>query len=446
MSSLVGRARFASLLAVACALLLTGVAAGAAGDALILGANNDSGSSQTVLANAGLGSAFTLRTTNASTNATGIFGWSSSTADNATRGVYGRADGPNSYGVFARQNSGTEGSGAAVFAEGNQNEGVIATSADATAVRGTVTGCDGLLCGGHGLSGDGYGFAAGVFGDGVDTLAGLWGQEGLIAAVYATQTGEDLPAVFADSATGTGIQAYGENGASPSVTTAAGGSFSGSNGVYGQTDVGFGAGVYGRSNGGFNFALYGQGNAYVTGNFTVDGTCTGCTAAALAVNGSGSTLKQGDAVALDGVTTAPDGSILLVVRAAKKSDAVVGVVDREMKAAPESMKVGGTKRTIKVDGEGDKTVTSPERSVKAVKGAWEDGGVSVAADKYLRIITGGVFAFEGAAPTDASAGDALAVAGSTGKLGKVAADSGAKAGRYLGKLKDGRVVLMVDPS
>src|SRR4029450_1287807 len=94
----------------------------------------------------------------------------------------------------------------------------------------------------------------------------------------------------------------------------------------------------------------------------------------------------------------------------------------------------------------DKELTSPTRTVKAPAPMWQPGGTSVGADGYLRVITSGVYAFEGAAPADAQVGDALAVGGSTGKLGQAGAAAGAKAGRYLGKLKDGRVVLMVDPS
>ena len=57
-----------------------------------------------------------------------------------------------------------------------------------------------------------------------------------------------------------------------------------------------------------------------------------------------------------------------------------------------------------------------------------------------------MYAFEGAAPADAEVGDALAVGATNGKLAKAGAESGAKAGRYMGKLKDGRVVLMVAPN
>jgi hypothetical protein len=101
----------------------------AAGDPMILGQSNNSGTAQTTLSNAGTGAAFTLRSTNVATGATGIFGWSSQTGDNITRGVYGRADGPNSNGVVGIQN-GDIGFGAGVYAEGNVNFGVVGFCAD----------------------------------------------------------------------------------------------------------------------------------------------------------------------------------------------------------------------------------------------------------------------------------------------------------------------------
>ena len=70
-------------------------------------------------------------------------------------GVSGVVANQNSFGVYAGNDSATEGTGAAIRASGQQNEGVIATSADTNAVRGLVTGCDGLLCGGNGVAGDG---------------------------------------------------------------------------------------------------------------------------------------------------------------------------------------------------------------------------------------------------------------------------------------------------
>ena len=102
--------------------------AAAAGDNMILGAANDSGTSQTTLTNSGLGAAFTLKTTNAAGGATGIFGWSSQTGSGATRGMYGRADGPNSDGVQAKSLAASAGTGAALRAIGGQNSGIVATT------------------------------------------------------------------------------------------------------------------------------------------------------------------------------------------------------------------------------------------------------------------------------------------------------------------------------
>lgn len=120
-------------------------ASAAAGDNLILGASNDSGTSQTVLNNAGLGAAFTLKTTNAASNATGIFGWSSSTGANSTRGVSGRVDGANSNAVYGNQ-TGAAGSGAAVYGDGNANTGVVGQSDGGTkyGVHGINTANDGI--------------------------------------------------------------------------------------------------------------------------------------------------------------------------------------------------------------------------------------------------------------------------------------------------------------
>jgi hypothetical protein len=450
MASFRERTRFATLLAVGLTLLVSGVVAGAAGGNFILGQANSAGTSNTSLTTSSTGNALLVTQNGTGTairgstgSGSGIAGFFTSGSGSGVSGVVGNE---NSYGVYAGNDSANEGTGAAVRASGQQNEGIIATSADTNAVRGLVTGCDGLLCGGNGIAGDGYGFAAGVFGEGVDTLAGVWGQEGLAAAVYATQSETDVPAVYADSAAGVGVIGFGESGAAITNTAAAGGQFSGFNGVVGQTDSGFGTGVLAQANASLNWALRAIGFTFLDGDLSISGTCTGCTAAMMAVNGSASVLKQGDAVALDGVTQADDGSIVLVVRAAKKNDAVIGVVDREMTAAPDSIKIGGEKRTIKVNRVGDKEITSPDRTVKAPAPLWQPGGSSVGADKFLRIITSGVYAFDGAAPADAAVGDALAVGATNGKLAKAGADASAKAGRYLGKLKDGRVVLLVDPS
>ncbi len=137
----------------------------AAGEPLMLGQANDSGTSQTTLQNAGLGAAFTLRTSNLSTGATGIFGWTSQTGANATRGVYGKADGPNANAVVGRQ-TGPAGGGSAIVAEGNQNIGLLATTANGSsyAVFGENFGDDGIAVVGYVPSTDPAGLPMGVAG------------------------------------------------------------------------------------------------------------------------------------------------------------------------------------------------------------------------------------------------------------------------------------------
>jgi hypothetical protein len=286
LSRLLSRSRSASAIAAGLALLIVGAAAGAAGDALILGQSNDSGTAQTTLLNAGTGAAFTLKTTNVSTNATGIFGWSSSTAANVTRGVYGRADGPNSNAIVARQ-LGAVGSGAALVAEGNNNQGIIATSAEDTVITATATGCTGFLCGSNGVTATGYGFASGVYGTG--PLAG----------------------------------------------------------VFGTTTAGFG--VYGDQGAGLD-GLYSAGDAEVTGDLTVGGTCTGCAVATLAINDSAVKLSQGQAVTVTGVARDKSGRLLLKVAPARAGDVVMGIVDAAMELKSQRSPDGKTVSVYKPAG------------------------------------------------------------------------------------------------
>jgi hypothetical protein len=154
------------------ALALGGLAApagalAAAGDNLKLGQNNDSGTSQTTLNNAGLGAAFTLKTTNVSSNATGIFGWTSNSGANSTRGVYGRADGNNSFGVYGKQNGAAPGSGAAVYGEGNENNGVagVTTTNASYGVFGDNTAVGGIGVYGQNQTTDEVNVSVGVWGE-----------------------------------------------------------------------------------------------------------------------------------------------------------------------------------------------------------------------------------------------------------------------------------------
>jgi hypothetical protein len=444
-----GSARSAVAAGAAAALLAAGVVAGAAGDYFIIGATNDSGTSQSILLNAGTGAAFTLKTTNVSTNAAGIFGWSSSTAANATRGVYGRADGPNSYGVYARQGGTEGGNGAALYADGLENQAIIATSNEDTAITGTALGCTGLFCGSNGVTGTGAGFAAGVFGDGTDSIAGVWGSGDV-----------GLFGVFGVGADATGIGVYGSNSLGNAVVGdgegagsftncdgfyCAGGVFRGDNGVMASSETFGGYGVYGEATGSFGIAVYADGDALVSGDLTVNGTCTGCTTATLAQNGGSSTIRQGDAVTLTGVTTSATGQVVLVVDLARKGDAVLGIADRAMAPAPKSVSIKATERKLETK-YGTRTTKVPARTEQnQAAGRLVLGGTSAAKGSYLRVITAGVYAYKAAA-IDASVGAALAVGDTRGKLAKAGAETakGAVAGRYLGTLKDGRIVLLVE--
>ncbi len=155
---------------------------------MILGEANNSGTAQTTLQNGGPGAAFTLKTTNPSSGATGVFGWSSSTGSNVKRGVYGRADGPSSYGVQATNMAGSTGAGAALHAIGANNNGVEASTGLSTtfAVHGVNETQDGIAMwgeagGGIGVWGSAGGFASrGVLGtsDDGDGVAGEANGEG----------------------------------------------------------------------------------------------------------------------------------------------------------------------------------------------------------------------------------------------------------------------------
>jgi hypothetical protein len=179
----------------------------------------------------------------------------------------------------------------------------------------------------------------------------------------------------------------------------------------------------------------------------VNGTCTGCATAAIAVNGSGQDIDQGDALTLLGVTTGPDGSVALVVGPAKKNDSVVGIAASAIKRTTD-LASASTSRTVKVKGADgrlvDRKVTSTSEKAKNQAPKWADAGARTAPDGYLRVVTGGVFAFDGA--VSAEVGDTLAVGEKAGALGKAGAEASASAGKFLGKLKDGRSVVLVDPS
>ncbi len=438
MIGILRRGRPAAIAGVGLAILITGVAAGAAGDAMIAGGNNNAGSAQTILATTAGGAAFTLKNTTA--GQTGQFGWSSGTTG-AGRGLYGRADSPAGFGIDAFNSATTSGGGAALRARADKN----------TAIDAVASGCTGFfICGSNGVSGKGYGFSSGIYGNGTDSLAGLWGTAGTSGwGVYATSSVAAFPATLSSNSAGIGVLAEGEGSGSTAAVCDTlycfGAVGTGNNGVAGFSEGFLGYALYGKA--AFGYALYADGLARVTGDLSVDGTCTGCTAAVIAQNGSGKAIVQGTALTSTGVSTAPDGSVVVVVDIAKGSDAIFGVADVSMalSAAQVSMPKSTNSHKTKY---GDVTHTSEARTVKNQAGkTLVAGGTTAKIGGFLRVVTSGVFAYKASAPS-AAVGDALAVGSTAGKLSKAGSTvaKGATAGTFLGTLKDGRTVLLIAPN
>ena len=455
MTSFLERTRFATLLAVGLALVASGVVAGAAGGNFILGVANSAGTSNTSLTTSSTGNALLITQNGSGTAIRGSTGSGSGIAGFFTSGsgsgVSGVVAANTSYGVYAGNDATSTSTGAALRANGKNNKGAVITSDKTNALVAQAKGCSGFLCGADGVSAVGYGFGAGVYADGAGSIAGLYANGGALAAVYAYQTASTTDAVYASSTNGSAINAVGLNGgtlADCDTYFCAGAVATGRNGVLAGAGVTSGAALYGvdQTTGGTAYGLISDGDSLVIGNLSITGTCTGCAAAALAVNSSNVTLRQGEAVTLLGVSTASDGSVALDVGPAKKGDAVLGVVDREMSLSPKTVKIPASQRTENIHGKGEVTVKTAASDVKAQVRKWLTGDRTIAAGATLRVITSGVFTMD--ASVDAAVGDTLAVVGKAGKLGKAGADAakGASAGKFLGTLKDGRSVLLVDPS
>lgn len=463
------RTRFASLVAIGLALLVSGVVTGAAGGNFILGQANSAGTSNTSLTTSSTGNALLVTQNGTGTairgstgSGAGIAGFFTSGSGSGVSGVVANA---NSYGLYAANDSASNGSGAAMRVNGKANNGIVVTSdGDAAVVAQTDsgTGLQVTSANGSGILATGTGFAVGIQADGSDALFGLFATGSTIIAtpaVVATNAFDQGIGVSGTSSDGTGVEGIGEGAGTidfDCVSTVcwdnAGGAFAAHIGVIGQTDgigpEGYSRGVLGIAvNDGF-YGVYSQGDAIINGDLSVNGTCTGCTAAVLAQNGSGSSIKQGDAVTAVGVASGADGSIVIKVAKAKKGDAILGIADVSMSLSGEKVKVGPiTHKEYRID-KTQGTATSKETTVTAKDRKWLAGDTSSADGSFLRVITSGMFAFDGAAPSSAAAGDVVAVGDSAGKIGKAGDDvaKGATAGKFLGKLKDGRVVLMVDPS
>ena len=219
----------------------------ATGGSLIMGAANSAGTSSTSLTTASSGTALLVTQTGAGTALRG-----SATALNGIAGFFTSANGPGvsgvtanntKYGVYGGHDAPTHGTGAAMRAAGEQNHGLVATTADASsfAVKATNTN-------------PGTGSSAGV---GIRALSGGAADADIDALAQDPGAGEfsGPNGIVAMSKGGAGFGVFGY-----SQTQA---------GVYGYSPSGYG--VYaGASPSGYG--LYVAGKGQVVGNLDVVGT------------------------------------------------------------------------------------------------------------------------------------------------------------------------------
>ena len=262
---------------VAGALGRPSTAEAAAGSSLIIGSStNNAGTSNTILTTSSSVVAFQLLQNGPGTALMGYVTPGSGT----TRGVYGRTDSPNGFGVQAR-NAGAAGSGSAlqaigvnnlgieattssnamyavkatnlsgsgpfsgaVYADGGQNHGVYARTSHSSgyAVIGTNFGATGAGVVGTAQAGDG------VIG-GSTNGRGAWGHSVTNDGVRGTTQGEFASGVFGTS---TGTSGHGLVGSIGS-------------------NSGTASGVYGASAGSSSYAGYFEGHVGVTGSLSKGG-------------------------------------------------------------------------------------------------------------------------------------------------------------------------------
>jgi hypothetical protein len=262
---------------VAGALGRPSTAAAAAGSALIIGSEtNNAGTSNTSLTTSSAVVAFRLLQNGPGT---ALMGYATPSTGN-TRGVYGRTDSPNGFGVQAR-NAGSAGAGAAVQAIGDSNIGVEATTSSNAMYALKASN----------LSGSGP-FSGAIYADGGQNH-GIYARTSHSSgyAVIGTNFGATGAGVVGSAQAGDGVIGSSSNGRGAwghSVTNdgvrgstqgefASGvfGSSSGSSGhgVVGSISVNSGtaAGVYGASAGSGSYAGYFEGHVGVTGSLSKGG-------------------------------------------------------------------------------------------------------------------------------------------------------------------------------
>jgi hypothetical protein len=210
----------------------------AAGGSLVMGAANSAGTTNTSLTTASTGTALLVTQTGAGTALRG-----SATAVNGIAGFFTSANGPgvsgvtankDKYAVYGGNDAGATGAGAAMRAAGEQNHGLVATTASTSAYAIKAT----------------------------NTNAGTDGSAGVgIRVLSGGGTDADIDGVGEQPAAGEFCGAIGVMAvASPGD----------GNGVSGYSNSGFG--VYGYSTS--NYAIYSDGNAGVNGDLNVVGNVT----------------------------------------------------------------------------------------------------------------------------------------------------------------------------
>ena len=247
----------------------------AAGGSLILGSTtNSAGTSDTALTTASSGNALLVTQTGAGAALRG-----SATAVNGIAGFFTSANGPgvsgvtankDKYAVYGGNDATTTGAGAAVRAAGEQNHGLVATTAsnNAYAIKATNTntgtgssaGAGIRVLGSGGTDADinvlGLNRGAGEFCGASGVLAvgksgfGVYGTSVSADGVYGAS--DSMAGVRGASNTGTGV--YGNSGSDIGVY----GNSDSDVGVYGSTDTGYG--------------VYSNGPSVVNGDLTVIGT------------------------------------------------------------------------------------------------------------------------------------------------------------------------------
>jgi len=335
------RAVVAAGMAVVFVSVLTGISAGSAGSALIIGRSNDAGKSNTSLTANTSGNSFVLYQKG---TGSALRGWQKNTTASGN-GVSATASSPSGNGVFADNEGGSNGGGAAMVGVGGPNWGVVGTTTGQVPAVGVQGEDDSGSVNGNGVAGLTFGNGLGTAGIGLGggTLTGTGG-------FFATDS---------DNSQAWGLVASG-------CTT-----FSGSTCTNDQ-------------------AAQFNGDVEINGNLNVTGTC--CLFSAMAVNGSGTAIRRGDAVMVIGAK-AVSGRTMIVVAPARAGQNVIGIADSGM--VGRSVTVRGFSAASRVHGLGR---LQPRTTTQT---RYFDGGSTVRPGALLRVITSGLVTF---AKVDARAG------------------------------------------